>query len=108
MKRAHVVLVTHPARGARTFARRLVEARLAACVNLVPLASIYRWRGKVEHAREILLVVKTAARHVRELERWVLREHPYECPEFVVLEPRHVAPGYLRWVEEETLGEGSR
>lgn len=105
--RARVVLVTHPVRGARAFARRLVERRLAACVNLVPLASVYRWRGKVERAREVLLVVKTASRRVRELERCVLHEHPYECPEFVVLEPAHVASGYLLWLVEETQPAGS-
>jgi periplasmic divalent cation tolerance protein len=97
------VLITHPPRGARAFARHLVERRLAACVNLVPLASVYRWRGKVEHAREVLLLVKTTAGRLRELERRVTAEHPYECPEFVVLAPGHVAPGYLRWLAEETL-----
>ena len=100
--RARIVLVTHPPRGARAFARGLVERRLAACVNLVPLSSVYRWRGEVEGAREVLLVVKTSAGRMRELEGRVRDEHPYECPEFVVVEPRQVARGYLRWLLEET------
>lgn len=102
MASARVVLVTHPPRGARAFARGLVERRLAACVNLVGLSSLYRWRGKVEGAREVLLVVKTTAAHLRALERCVRAEHPYECPEFVVLAPQHVAAPYLRWLVEET------
>ena len=102
MPELQLVLVTHPPRGARAFARLLVARRLAACVNLVPLSSVYRWRGKVEGAREVLLVIKTTAARVKELERCVLAEHPYECPEFVVLSPLHVASGYLRWLAEES------
>jgi periplasmic divalent cation tolerance protein len=103
---ARVVLVTHPPRGARAFARRLVERRLAACVNLVPLASVYRWHGQVEGAREVLLVTKTTAARVPALERWVRAEHPYECPEFVVLAAQHVAPAYARWLAAETRPPG--
>lgn len=106
MSKARLVLVTHPPRGARGFARRLVERRLAACVNLVPLASLYRWRGKIEGAREVLLIVKTTAARLRALERCVRDEHPYECPEFVVLAPEHVAPAYARWLDAETLRSG--
>jgi len=107
MPSARVVLVTHPPRGARAFARLLIEQRLAACVNLVPVAALYRWRGKIEGAREVLLVVKTTATRLRELERRVRDEHPYECPEFVVLAPEHVASDYSRWLGEETLRSGS-
>ena len=108
MASARVVLVTHPPRGARAFARLLVERRLAACVNLVPLSSVYRWRGKVEGAREVLLVVKTTAARVGALERCVLAEHPYECPEFVVLAAGHAAAPYLRWLVGETRAERAR
>ncbi len=107
MASARVVLVTHPPRGSRAFARLLVARRLAACVNLVPLSSVYRWRGKVEGAREVLLVIKTTAGRVRALEHCVRDEHPFECPEFVVLVPRQVSSGYLRWLGEETrVGSG--
>lgn len=99
---ARIVLVTHPLRGARAFARALVEAGLAACVNLVPLTSVYRWRGKVESAREVLLVVKTARSRVRALERRVKAEHPYEVPEVVVLAPEHVESRYLAWLLAES------
>ena len=108
MSSARVVLVTHPPRGARAFALRLIERRLAACVNLTPISSLYRWRGKVEGAREVLLFVKTTAARVRALERWVRAEHPYECPEFIVLAPQHVALRYLRWLGGETRPDRSR
>ncbi|MSR63835.1 MAG: divalent-cation tolerance protein CutA [Planctomycetes bacterium] len=102
MASARVVLVTHPPRGAQAFARGLVGARLAACVSSVRLASQYRWRGKIESARETLLVIKTTAARLRALERHVRAEHPYECPEFVVLAPSAVAASYLRWLAAET------
>ena len=51
--------MTHPEEGAREFARRLVELRVAACCNLVPVTSVYRWQGQVEEDGEVLLVVKT-------------------------------------------------
>ena len=102
MAAARVVLVTHPPRGAEAFARGLVAARLAACVNLLPASSVYRWRGEVERAREVLLLIKTAADRLRALERHVRAAHPYECPEFVVLAPSALATAYRRWVLDET------
>lgn len=99
---ARVVLVTHPTRGARAFARGLVEARLVACVNLVPVGSVYRWKGRVESAREVLCVLKTGARGLARLERHVRAAHPYECFEFVVLAPSRVERRYLAWLTAET------
>lgn len=99
---ARVVLVTHPVRGARAFARELVEQRLAACVNLVPVASLYRWKGKVESSRELLLVVKTTTRVLARLERHVRARHPYQCFEFVALAPARVERRYLAWLAAET------
>ena len=108
MTTARLVLITHPTRGARGFARKLVIERLAACVNLCPLGSVYRWRGRVESARETLLVVKTTAPLLTGLERFVAAAHPYECPEFVVLAPAHVSARYVAWLRAETSPKGTR
>ena len=102
MDTARIVLVTHPPRGARAFARRLVADRLAACVNLIALNSVYRWDDAVEEGRETLLVIKTAAGRLDALERHVKSTHPYDTPEFVALETAHVEASYLRWVLRET------
>lgn len=95
-----VVLTTAPdAVVARRLAHALVEARLAACVNLVPgLTSVYRWEGAVEEAQEVLCVVKTTAGRLAELEAFLEREHPYDVPECVALEPARVEPRYLGWL----------
>lgn len=102
MGTARIVLVTHPARGAAAFARGLVERRLAACVNLLPLRSVYRWKGRLESAREVQLVIKTTARRLAALERHVHSEHPYDTPEFLALASERVAARYRRWLEAET------
>jgi len=96
---ARVVLITAPDLDtARKLARELVEARAAACANLVPgVTSIYRWQGAVQEDAEVLLVVKTSAERLAELERIVARVHPYEVPEIVALQPAAVEGHYLGW-----------
>jgi len=107
MSAARVVLITHPARGARAFAHGLVEKRLAACVNLLAFESVYRWRGAVEGGRERLLVVKTTAAKLAALERHLARAHPYDLPECVALAPARVERRYLAWLRAETRGRGA-
>ena len=99
---ARVVLVTHPRDGARAFAGTLVARRLVACANLVPVTSVYRWQGAVEDDEETLMVLKTQAGRVADLERVLADEHPYDVPELVVLTPEHVEGSYLAWLLAET------
>ena len=95
-----VVLVTAPEiKTARRLARLALEGKLAACVNLVPgVESHYWWEGKIDSGREILMVLKTSSRKVKALEKLVLEEHPYETPEFVVLDVAGGSRRYLDWV----------
>ena len=99
-----VVLVTAPGRDvALDLARALVRERLVACVNVVPgVTSVYQWEGAVEESEEVLLVVKTTAGRLAELERRVIELHPYDVPEFVALAPEHVEPRYARWLSDES------
>lgn len=99
-----LVLTTCPdAEVARSLATALVEARLAACGNVVPgLTSIYRWRGAVETDDECLLLLKTRAGRLDDLATRLEELHPYEVPEILVLSPIEGAREYLRWVVEET------
>lgn len=95
-----VVWTTWPADGdAGAFAKTLVEERLAACVNVLPpMLSFYRWNGAVETASERQLLIKTTAAHVAALEKRVQALHPYEVPEFVVLDITAGSPAYLSWL----------
>ncbi len=88
---------------AESLARALVNERLAACVNALPVAfSVYRWKDQVETEPEYLLIVKTARDRVAALAERLRALHPYETPELVELAPLAAASGYLRWVFEET------
>src|ERR1700730_15303886 len=96
-----VVLVTcETLAEAKRIARAAVKAKLAACVNVMlsPLESIYRWKGKVEVAREYLLVMKSTARRLRELELMVRSRHSYDVPEFLVLPVVSGSREYLAWL----------
>ena len=100
---ARVVLVTAPPRRAPALARALVRRRLAACVNLVPgVRSVYRWKGRVEEARETLLVVKTSAARVPALLAAIEELHPYEVPEGIAIPVVAGLAPYLRWIAGET------
>jgi periplasmic divalent cation tolerance protein len=100
---ARIVLVTCGSlTEGRKIARGAVTKRLAACVNIVsaPTESIYRWKGKVESAKEFLLVIKTMARRLKELEKEIARTHSYEVPEFLVLRVDSGSRSYLEWLAE--------
>jgi periplasmic divalent cation tolerance protein len=93
-------MVTAPMDAAERLARAWVEAGLCACVNVLPARSVYRWKGDVVAEAEATLVIKVAEQRVEALRERVLRDHPYELPEFVVLdvdEERSHGP-YLEWV----------
>src|SRR5260370_5269066 len=87
------------AEGSR-IARHVVSKRLAACVNIVlsPAESFYTWKGKLEKAREHLLVMKTAAKHLAALEKEVRCLHRYDVPEFIALPISEGSAEYLSWV----------
>jgi periplasmic divalent cation tolerance protein len=100
-----LVLVTCPSLPeARKISRSLIQKHLAACVNIhsSKLESIYRWKGKIETAREHLLLIKTTIRRLKALEREVLRLHSYETPEFLVLPITSGSRPYLRWLTDQT------
>lgn len=81
---------------ARRIATTLVRERLAACVNLIPVAqSIYRWKGKIESAREVLLLIKIRAANYKRVEARIKALHPYELPEIVSV---GIADGYARYL----------
>jgi len=96
-----VVLVTCGSRAeAQRIAREVVSQRLAACANLLetPVQSVYRWKGKVEKAREFLLLIKTSPRRLSALQAEVQRLHSYDVPEFIALPIVAGSPAYLRWL----------
>ncbi len=103
-ERAHVVLCTAPDTDtAHRLARGLVEARLAACVNVLPaVRSFYVWEGEARDDAEELLVAKTTDDRVEALVAYVIANHPYEVPEVIALPVTEGSERYLAWVSAQT------
>jgi len=101
---ALLVLTNLPDReAALKLAKALIEARLAACVNVLgACTSVYRWQGNIEHAEEIPLLIKTTAARYAALEALIWRLHPYELPEIIAVPVARGLAGYLQWVADET------
>ncbi len=91
---------------AETLAARVVEERLAACVNiLAPCVSVYQWEGAVERADEVPLLIKTTEERYPLLESVIRAAHPYATPEIVAIPIAAGLPEYLAWVAAETQTE---
>ena len=105
-----LVLTTLPDQAsADTLATRLVEEKIAACVNiLAPCKSVYRWQGAVETATEVPLLIKTTHARYPALEAAVQALHPYEVPELIALPVMHGLAAYLDWVAASVTMSGSQ
>ena len=91
---------------AERIAATLVGEHLAACVNVLPgLRSVYRWKGAVERADEVLLLIKTQPDRLPPLQDRLRQLHPYELPELIAVETDLGLPAYLRWIADETRPE---
>ncbi|CAK5073714.1 unnamed protein product [Meloidogyne enterolobii] len=102
-----VVYVTVPSTEVgKNIAKEIIQKRLAACVNIVPhLTSIYEWKGKIEEESESLLIIKTEADRLVQLEEIVNKIHPYDVPEFIVLPIEKGSEPYLKWIYKQTRNE---
>lgn len=92
-------------REAHEIAGALVQRRLAACVNILPVISCYRWKGKVMKEREWLLIIKTDSKIFSKLRRRILALHSYEVPEIVSLKIDRGSKPYLAWMDRALLSE---
>ena len=97
------VLVTcGSAAEARKIGRALVETKLAACANILeaPVRSIYRWNGRVESAKEFLIILKSSRKRFAAIESEVRRLHSYDVPEIIALPIARGSQGYLKWISQ--------
>lgn len=91
---------------AQALARALVEAKLAACVNILPaVQSIYRWQGDIQQADEVTLLIKTTRQHYPQLQQALVAAHPYDLPEVVAWPLSAGYAPYLQWVATETASD---
>jgi len=85
---------------AKKIAKALVKKRLAACVNIVPVRSIYRWKGSMEESDEQLLIIKTSSRLFKKVGECIQRLHSYGLPEIVSTEIKQGSRLYLKWLKD--------
>jgi periplasmic divalent cation tolerance protein len=98
-----IVLATVPSREVGLMlARELVEARLAACVNILPATSVYRWEGEVREDDEHMLVIKTRRTYIDDIRDLFDERHPYDLPELISMEVEDGSAEYLNWIRDET------
>ena len=97
-----IVLTTIPStEEAEALAAKIVEARLAACVQILPqMKSVYVWEGKLRREGEHLLFIKTLPEKFDELSAFITANHSYDVPEIVAIDAERVSEPYLRWVVE--------
>jgi periplasmic divalent cation tolerance protein len=98
-----VAFTTCPVEMAEDLARKVVEERVCACVNIIPMVkSIYHWKNELTVDNEALLVMKTRAELASRLEEAIEKSHPYEVPEYVFLRIEEGAKDYLDWMAQAT------
>jgi periplasmic divalent cation tolerance protein len=98
-----LIVFTTVSRGSEgtLLAEKLVESKLAACVQIVPqITSVYFWEGKIQKDNEQLLLIKTTEDKYLELERFISDNHSYEVPEIVAVSSENIAKPYRRWLDE--------
>jgi len=107
---AILVLTQMPDRtSAEALARALVESRLAACVSIgAAVESLYHWRGQIEMAQEVPVIVKTRTDAYAAVEKAILHRHPYELPEIIAVPVTDGLPAYLDWIDRETRPDATR
>lgn len=88
---------------AKYIGRKLVEERLAACVNIFPVLSIFRWKDNIDEANEFGIIVKTKTGKIKEIEKRVKELHSYEVPCVVSFRMDEGSADYLRWIDESVI-----
>ena len=99
-----VIYSTVPPAQSAALAKSLLEKNLVACVNIIPVRSLYRWKGESCDDEEHLLIIKTRRGLADAVIRALKAEHPCEVPEIIVLPVLAGHPPYLDWVYQETKG----
>ena len=100
-----IVIATCPDKeAAKNIARLLVEERLAACVQVFPIESIYSWEGKIFDENEIMLFIKTKTSLFNEVSALIRKNHSYDVPEIIQIPITDGLPEYLRWIGDNVDG----
>jgi periplasmic divalent cation tolerance protein len=99
-----VILSTYPnKKSIQEIANMLVRSRLAACVNITKISSVYSWQGKIENADEFLAIFKTTQKNKSKLKAQIKLTHPYKVPEIAEISLQDLNKPYLQWLVDSTI-----
>jgi periplasmic divalent cation tolerance protein len=106
MKEYILAMTTCPESKSKELGRQLVEKQVCACVNIIPtITSIYHWRNDMVTDTESILIMKTESRFAEILEKQIMEIHPYEIPEFIVLDIKSGYKKYLDWISASLVDQ---
>ncbi|MDR1846862.1 MAG: divalent-cation tolerance protein CutA [Bacteroidales bacterium] len=99
-----IITTTYPSKeqGLRNLVRSLLDAKLAACVQILPVKSFYTWEGNSEENNEMLLIIKTQKALYKRVEAKIKSVHPYEVPQIISIDIKNGLGAYLQWIEDNT------
>jgi len=98
-----IIVSTFPSKQSVTsIANQIVKKRLAACVNITPISSIYTWKGKIENQNEYLALFKTTKKNQSVLKKELKKLHPYDVPEIVEINVESINQPYMKWLVDST------
>lgn len=98
-----IIISTYPNKKSITkIANELVQNKIAACVNITKISSIYSWQGKIENASEYLVLFKTTQKNKKSLKEKINASHPYDIPEIAEINITSINKSYLKWLVEST------
>jgi periplasmic divalent cation tolerance protein len=97
-----VMTATPDVTGGEALAAQIIDAQLAACVQMLPITSIYMWQGVRQRSAEVLLLIKTRQALYPALEAFIKAHHPYNTPEILLVPVLAGSAAYLQWMREQT------
>jgi len=102
-KYIQVVTTVDDKNAAGKIAELILKKRLAACVQIIPCQSMYRWQGNIERAEEYLCIIKSSLNLYPELDKAIREIHPYDVPEILAVEVVAGDSKYLEWLKQELI-----
>ena len=99
-----IIVSTYPnKKSLEKISNQIVKGKLAACVNISKISSIYSWKGKIENESEYLAFFKTSQKNKRKLKEKIKETHPYNVPEIAEISIKSINKSYLKWLVDSTL-----
>lgn len=100
---AAVIISTYPTKlSISKIANQLIKSKLAACVNISEISSVYSWKGKIQNSSEFLAIFKTTQKNKSKLKKKIKDTHPYDVPEIAEIDIKSINTPYMKWLVEST------